>query len=45
MVHLLRGDGLYPFLEEFAGLRPECIRDPTFILFVSVLRGGWRRLV
>ncbi|KRQ02904.1 hypothetical protein AOQ71_34450 [Bradyrhizobium manausense] len=22
MVHLLRGDGLYPFLEEFAGLRP-----------------------
>ncbi|KQT05251.1 hypothetical protein ASG57_36035 [Bradyrhizobium sp. Leaf396] len=22
MVRLLRGDGLYPFLEEFAGLRP-----------------------
>jgi hypothetical protein len=23
MIHLLRDDGLYPFLEEFAGLRPK----------------------
>ncbi|MDA9445769.1 hypothetical protein XI01_03260 [Bradyrhizobium sp. CCBAU 21360] len=23
MVHLLRGDGLYPFLEELAGLKPK----------------------
>jgi hypothetical protein len=27
MVHPFKGDGLYPFLEEFAGLRPLNVSD------------------